>query len=178
MRDAESLSGGGGHDGTLSEETGRFVLDELRRQARSAPMERGDSEDLVMAAAVWILQHRISTRPVTRTWVLVVFRAFLRGFYRDRIRRCGRSFADLAENAEPSRPPRNESASLDELTRGLDRVSQAVVGRMIEGFTWKEALEEQGVRPGSHSRWRERIRREVQISISAASLDRRLRLGR
>ncbi len=151
---------------TLSDETGRVVLDHLRRQCRALRIPREDSEDLVQDVAIWIGLHREADRQITPGWLWSTLLQFARTVRRLRRREVP---LDLYTLREPTRPPRRLSPSIEELTRRLGETERRVIELLLEGHTWQSALDRVGVRAGSRSRWRARIRRAIQSRSAMVS---------
>jgi len=147
----------------LSEETGRLVLAQLRRQCRALRIPREDREDLVQDVAIWIGLHRTADRPVSPSWLWSTLRRFARAVGRPRRREV--PLEELPDHREPTRPPRRVSASIDELRRRLGESERRVVDLLLEGHTWPSALDRLGVSAGSRSRWRSRIRRATRSAM-------------
>ena len=147
----------------LSEETGEIVLTQLQRRSKSLPIPRNEQDDLVQDVAIWIGCHREPGRPVTTAWLWSALEKFARGARRPKQREI--ALEDLPAGFEPTRPPRRASASLAELTRELGHAERRVVESLLEGHTWESALGSLGIRHGSQSRWRSRIRRRLEKTL-------------
>ncbi len=147
----------------LSEETGRIVLTQLTRRSRALRIPPEDREDLVQDVAIWIASHREAGRPITNAWLWSALAKFARSVRRPKKREV--ALEELRAKAEPTRPPRRASATVAELTRNLGPTERRVVERLLEGETWESALAEHGVRHGSQTRWRSRIRRGIEAAL-------------
>ncbi len=147
----------------LSEETGRLVLAQLRRRSRALRIPPEDREDLVQDVAIWIASHREAGRPITNAWLWSALAKFARSVRRPKKREV--ALEELRAKGEPTRPPRRASASVAELTRNLGPTEKKVVERLLEGHTWESALAEHGIRHGSQTRWRSRIRRGIEKAL-------------
>jgi DNA-directed RNA polymerase specialized sigma24 family protein len=143
----------------MTEETGKTVLTLLRRQSRALRIPPEDREDVVQDVAIWIAHHREAGRPITESWLRSTLVQFARSV--SRAQRRETPLDDLRAHAEPTRPPRRPSASTEELTRNLGEREKKVVDLLLEGHTWESALHRIGIRHGSQSRWRSRIRRGI-----------------
>lgn len=143
----------------LSEDTGKIVLDLLRRRSRTLDIPPEDREDLVQEVAIWIAHHRVAGRPITEAWLWSTLAQFARSVNRAHQRE--KPLDDLRADAEPTRAPRRPSASTDELTRNLGEKERRVVELLLEGHTWESALQQMGICHGSQSRWRSRIRQGI-----------------
>lgn len=143
----------------MSEETGKHVLTLLRRQSQALQIPPEDREDLVQEVAIWIAHHREAGRPITEAWLRSVLAQFARSISRTHRRET--PLDDLRANTELTRTPRRPSASTEELTRDLGERERKVVELILEGHTWESALQRLGIRHGSQSRWRSRIRRGI-----------------
>jgi len=144
---------------SMSDETARLVLSQLRRQTRELHIPPEDREDLVQEVAIWIARHREAGRPITEVWLRSTLGQFARSV--NRAHRREKPLDDLRADAEPTRAPRQPSASIEELTRNLGKKERRVVELLVEGHSWESALRRMGICHGSQSRWRSRIRRGI-----------------
>ncbi|MGA7991993.1 MAG: hypothetical protein WCC53_11210 [Thermoanaerobaculia bacterium] len=147
----------------LSSETGKIVLAQLRRQSRALRVAPEDRDDIVQDVAIWIARHREADRPITTAWLRSLLLKFARSVGRPRRRET--ALSDVLSGAEPTRAPRRVSASPAELTQGLGQRERRVVELLLEGHTWEAALRSLGIRRGSHSRWRARIRERIRKTL-------------
>ncbi len=147
----------------LSEETGRIVLSQLRRRSMALRIPPEDREDLVQDVAIWIASHREAGRPITNAWLWSALTKFARSIRRPKKREV--ALEELRAKTEPTRLPRRASATVAELTRNLGPTEKMVVERLLEGHTWESALQEHGIRHGSQTRWRSRIRRGIEAAL-------------
>jgi len=143
-----------------NEEAGRLSM-ALDRELRFRRIDPSDREEIRQEVLVWALGLRALPGRESATWVKSVVRLFLRSHLRLKGRRSNQLELDVPSDIPAPGWSLEHELSLAQLLDRLKGCDREVVGLLLEGLSWAEALRRAGVPQGSHGLWKRRIREAI-----------------